>query len=149
MVYIDNQRLGSIVQEKLKVRPGMREALGLAEELVLVMEVGELLRDANAASLAKSLVTGSDFNVYHTVPAGKRWHLRFAMRVATTGSTTVYLKVGADEIRLGAIQTGEQFFPALNYLLDAGDQVGLANTGNAADTSVSCQIIYEEEDARR
>ena len=87
------------------------------------------------------------FVALFTVPAGKRRILLFAGRGGSTGSATMNISDGSDDITISGGGTASEKLNALRYPLDVGWAYGMGATANGADTAVFCTAIFIELDA--
>jgi len=86
------------------------------------------------------------FAAFFTVPDGKRWRVKRMMRFGTTGASALMINVGGSAVLLTNTGTSGEAVN-LDLLLDQTEAMGLRTTGNAADSAVRADLVYEEEDA--
>jgi hypothetical protein len=120
--------------------------LYLSELVIPVTDVGELLKQAKNADVSKDLSgTAGTYTVYHTVPTGKRWTLKWYYRQGSTGTTRVVVHQTV-QAQITSNDSTERF-GQLEITMDEGHTIGLVTTGDGADTAIGLVIFYDEEDA--
>ncbi len=120
----------------------------VARLITPVIDVSNLLLSEDALFANGNLSAGAGATViYHTVPVGERWHLRWFVREVTVAATRVLItKVIANlTISITALQTPEQFGTFEGIILDENDSVGCVTTGDAGDVSISLIILFGRE----
>jgi hypothetical protein len=124
--------------------------LQLSPVIVGITNIDELLSvpKGQATDVDLSGTANSDNDVF-TVPAGKRWKLRYVALAASIANSTLYVKTGGVRVYISpSTTTRKEPFDKIAgpIVLDQGDVVGTSNTGDIGDTAVSMYILYEEED---
>mgnify|MGYP001165742984 CR=1 FL=1 len=124
----------------------------LAYELVKKVQpvtiADDLLKTVKIAStiLDISGVAGT-YTVFHTVSEGKRWIIRSAWHMGTTGNSNLRVSDGTTEHFLTGWGTSAQFANGVPFPMDENMTLGMMTTGNGADSAIEVTILYEEEDA--
>lgn len=120
----------------------------VARLITPVVDVSSLLLDEDAL-FANGDLTGTLGNtiIYHTVPEGERWHLRWFAREITTGQSRVLVTKQPQNITFSitGLSTNEQFDTFDGIIVDGGDSINLTASGNAGDGSISLAILFGRE----
>ena len=112
-----------------------------------VTQADELLKTPGAASTSGDLTAAPGTYVpYFTVPAGKRWTLKFARRDPSTGASGIQIGYGTTSYFFDSLGTSAETVPMDDLKLDEGDTIGMITTGNGADGAIVMRLFYEEED---
>jgi len=121
---------------------------GVGTIVMPVTNVDVLLRTPTALIGTRSLIgTVADFQNYQTVPLGQRWHMVRAWKSSTTGNTQVMAIIGGVTVRLSINGTTQDAVDLNGVVLDQGDEIGLAETGNGADSAEDLHIVFDTEAA--
>lgn len=121
------------------------QMMAMARVIQPVTSMDDLLRTSVIASESKSLVSSN--GVYHTVPAGKRRHVTMLRKEATTGSTYPILDDGTTSFILAVAGTAVFLNFQMDFWMEPGWRIIVAQTSNGADTAIPVTIVYQEEDA--
>ena len=113
-----------------------------------VVDVSGLLLVEDAL-LANGDLTGTigDVVIYHTVPVGQRWHLRwFTREIAAAGTHVVITKsVVPVTFDITVNTAAAQFGTFSGIIIEENDSVNLLATANGADTSIQLAILFGRE----
>jgi len=120
----------------------------LGDEIIPVTNVDDLLLSptSQTASLNLTATAGSYVSAF-TVPAGERWHLRWAWHLVSVAATQMGFVNAAVNIRISTNEIAEQSVNLGDALvLEEGDTMGMFTSGDAGDTSITFRIHYSVED---
>ena len=85
-----------------------------------------------------------------TVPTDERWIVKGWRRSLSTAATRVSIKIGGGVTQLdleSPTSTGNNVV-IWGFQLEAGDEIGMIQNGNAADTAVAMTILYTKYKVR-
>jgi len=120
----------------------------LSDEIVPVTNVDELALTPRSQTASLNLSgTIDSYTVAFTVPDGERWHMRWAWHLVSIAATQMGFVNDNINIRLTLDEIAEQTVNLGNALiLVTGDTLGMYNTANGGDTSITMRIHYSVEE---
>ena len=95
-------------------------------------------------------VTDGIFVSAFTVPAGKRWRIRYARRSATTANSRARGIFTPSQVTvfLSVLGTSDEVLDHLkDFIMEQGDQIGLEGTDDVGDGSINITVVVDEMDA--
>jgi len=141
------------IWEKLRSRFRLEPILPLVtktlgDEIVPVTNVDDLLLGPTSQSASLDLqASAGSYVAGFTVPAGERWHLRWAWHLVSVAATQMGFVNNNVNIRISTNEIGEQSVNLGNALiLEEGDTMGMFTSGSGSDTSITFRIHYSVED---
>lgn len=122
----------------------------IGRTVIPVTNTDDLLREAKNVTVTKDLTPAAGTYVpYHVVPNGKRWIWRRGFRDVSIGATDVLIKRARTATAMPWSTTATAAVPIETdqVVLNQGDSIGMATSGNGGDGAVYLWVDYEEEDA--
>lgn len=124
---------------------------GVATTVFPVTDADELLKIqvANTVQLDLDITAGALVTAF-TVPAGKRWRVRYARRSSSTVNTRARGIFTPSQITifLSVLGTSDEVLSHLEgFIMEQGDIIGLESTDDVGDGSINFTLVVDESDA--
>ena len=127
---------------------GEQESTIIPQMIQPITNVDNLLATVKAERGTEDIsATAGGYVAYFTVPTGKKWVVSQFYRQTTTANTQIRANISGQAVQLGLLGTTNEIVRNFGLALEENDSIGLRTTGNGADSAITADIVYEEEDA--